>query len=56
MLTDIMKRGSDLLCVSEDSGLREKIFGKNKDGWFDGMMSRKKQIVPELEKYFTKVI
>ena len=52
MLTDIMKRGSELLCVSDENGLREKIFGENDDGWYDGMMSRKKQIVPNLEEYF----
>ncbi len=52
MLTDIMKEGTMLLCVSKDAGLREEVFGESAEGWYDGMMSRKKQIVPKLEKYF----
>ncbi len=52
MLTDIMKEGSLLLCVSRDAGLREEVFGESGDGWYDGMMSRKKQIVPKLEEFF----
>ena len=52
MLTDIMKEGSLLLCVSKDAGLRDKVFGESEDGWYDGMMSRKKQIVPKLEEFF----
>jgi manganese-dependent inorganic pyrophosphatase len=52
MLTDIMKKGTMLLCVSRDVDLRESIFGDSDDGWYDGMMSRKKQIIPLLEKYF----
>ncbi len=52
MLTDIMKRGSLLLCVSGDVDLREKVFGESEDGWYDGIMSRKKQIVPKLEEFF----
>ena len=52
MLTDIMKKGTMLLCVSGDAGLREEIFGGEGDGWYEGMMSRKKQIVPKLEEFF----
>ncbi len=52
MLTDIMKEGSLLLCVSSEAGLREEVFGESENGWYDGMMSRKKQIVPKLEEYF----
>ena len=52
MLTDIMKKGSELLCVSDEEGLRERIFGENKEGWFEGMMSRRKQVVPKLEVAF----
>jgi len=52
MLTDIMREGSLLLCVSGDVELREKVFGEGEEGWYDGMMSRKKQVVPKLEKYF----
>ncbi|MCK4649736.1 manganese-dependent inorganic pyrophosphatase [Candidatus Pacearchaeota archaeon] len=53
MLTDIMKEGTELLCVSDEEGLRERVFGDSEDGWLEGMMSRKKQVVPELEKYFS---
>ncbi|MBT6689985.1 manganese-dependent inorganic pyrophosphatase [archaeon] len=52
MLTDIMREGTMLLCVSRDAGLREEVFGENEDGWYDGMMSRKKQVVPKLEEFF----
>ncbi|MFH0808441.1 MAG: manganese-dependent inorganic pyrophosphatase [archaeon] len=52
MLTDIMKEGTMLLCVSSDAGLREEVFGETEDGWYDGMMSRKKQVIPKLEEYF----
>jgi len=52
MLTDIMREGSLLLCVSGDAGLREEVFGEGEDGWYDGIMSRKKQIVPKLEEFF----
>lgn len=52
MLTDIMKKGSLLLCVSNKPDLRSDIFGESEDGWYDGMMSRKKQIVPKLEEFF----
>lgn len=52
MLTDIIKEGSVLLCVSECDDLKEKIFGEGDGEWYEGMMSRKKQVVPLLEKYF----
>jgi len=52
MLTDIMKEGTMLLCVSKDAGLREDVFGGEGDGWYEGMMSRKKQVVPKLEEFF----
>jgi len=50
MLTDILKEGTELLEVGGDS--KGEIFGDNEDGWFGGMMSRKKQIVPKLEEFF----
>ncbi len=53
MLTDILKEGSELICISDDEDLVKKVFGEGKDGWYDGMMSRKKQVVPELENYFS---
>ena len=55
MLTDIMKEGTELLVVSDDESVVEKSFGeKPVDGkcWLPGIMSRKKQIVPFLEKTF----
>jgi manganese-dependent inorganic pyrophosphatase len=52
MLTDVLKEGTELLEVSRDEELMETIFGEIENGWFSGMMSRKKQVVPKLEKYF----
>jgi manganese-dependent inorganic pyrophosphatase len=55
LLTDIMKEGSEVLIVSDDDSVIEKAFGvKPADGkaWLDGVMSRKKQVVPNLEKAF----
>jgi len=55
MLTDVVKEGTDLLVVSEDAALVEKAFnGKLTNGsmWVPGMMSRKKQTVPPLQKAF----
>lgn len=55
LLTDIMKEGSEILVVSDDASLVEKAFnGKvaNNSMWVDGCMSRKKQVVPPMEKAF----
>ncbi len=55
MLTDIMKEGTELLIVSDDESVVEKAFGvtpANGKVWLDNIMSRKKQIVPDLEKVF----
>ena len=55
MLTDIMKEGTDLMVVTDDASIVEKAFGKKLEGktvWVDGMMSRKKQTVPPLQKVF----
>lgn len=55
ILTDIMKEGSDLMAVTDDPSVVEKAFGKKLTGkcvWIDGMMSRKKQAVPPLQKVF----
>ena len=55
MLTDIMKEGTELLIVSDDASVVEKAFGVKPEGgkvWLDGVMSRKKQIVPNFEKAF----
>ncbi|WP_028574307.1 manganese-dependent inorganic pyrophosphatase [Desulfonatronovibrio hydrogenovorans] len=55
LLTDIMKEGSEMLVISDDPAVVEKAFGKGVDGtsvWLDGVMSRKKQVVPNFEKAF----
>lgn len=53
MLTDIMKESSELLFVMDDVSIMEKAFGKlpkENSIWLGGVMSRKKQVVPPLEK------
>lgn len=55
LLTDIMKEGSELLVVSDNENLTEQAFGQaTTDGkvWLEGVLSRKKQIVPPLQKVF----
>ena len=54
LLTDIMKEGSELLVASNDVSVTEKAFGKTENGkvWLEGVLSRKKQVVPPLEKAF----
>jgi len=55
MLTDVVKEGTDLMVVSDDPALIEKAFNGKLSGnsmWIDGMMSRKKQTVPNLQKAF----
>lgn len=53
MLTDVVKEGTDLMVVSDDTSLVESAFDSKLDGnsmWIDGMMSRKKQTVPNMQK------
>ena len=55
MLTDVVKEGTDLVVISDDEALIEGAFDGKLDGvsmWVDGMMSRKKQTVPNLQKAF----
>ena len=55
MLTDIMKEGTELLVLTDDGTLVERAFGHKPQGdqlWLPGVMSRKKEIVPKLEKAF----
>jgi len=55
MLTDVVKEGTDLVVVSDDPALIEKAFDGKLDGtsmWVEGMMSRKKQTVPNLQGAF----
>ena len=53
MLTDVVKEGTELVVLSDEPALIEKAFGgKIENGcmWIPGMMSRKKQTVPPLQK------
>jgi manganese-dependent inorganic pyrophosphatase len=55
MLTDVVKEGTDLMVISDDPALIEGAFGGKLSGnsmWIDGMMSRKKQTIPNLQKAF----
>jgi manganese-dependent inorganic pyrophosphatase len=52
MLTDVLKQGTELICISNDEHLEKKVFGCGEDCWVGGMMSRKKQVVPRLEEFF----
>ena len=55
LLTDIMKEGSELLVISDNDNLAEQAFGQaTTDGkvWLDGVLSRKKQVVPPLQEIF----
>lgn len=55
LLTDIMAEGSEMIVISDDPALADKAFGKgttNNKVWLDGVLSRKKQVVPPLEKAF----
>lgn len=55
LLTDIMKEGSDMIIVSDEPEAIGKAFGVTVDGdtiWLPGVMSRKKQVVPNFEKVF----
>lgn len=55
LLTDILKEGSELLVFSDEPELVEKAFSIKLNGnsaWLPGVMSRKKQIIPRLEKIF----
>jgi len=58
MLTDIMKEATELLVVTDEPSVVEKAFGvplKEKSVWLEKVMSRKKQVVPPLEKAFAEV-
>ncbi len=58
MLTDIMKEGTELMVVTDYPEVVEKAFGKKleeKSVWLEGVMSRKKQVVPPLEKAFAEL-
>ena len=55
LLTDIMKEGTEMLIASDDEAVVQKAFGVAPESgkvWLDGVMSRKKQVVPNFEKAF----
>ena len=55
LLTDIMKEGSQLLVISDDLSKVENAFGikiQNNQAWLDGVLSRKKQVIPFLQPQF----
>jgi manganese-dependent inorganic pyrophosphatase len=55
LLTDIMQEGSQLLVASDTPAKIENAFDislENDQAWLKGVMSRKKQIIPFLEKQF----
>ena len=57
MVTDIMKEGTILLTLTDDPSVVEKAWGvklANDQADLPGVMSRKKQIIPQLEGVFSK--
>jgi manganese-dependent inorganic pyrophosphatase len=55
LLTDIMKEGSQLLCLSDDVSKIESAFNtklENNQVWLDGVLSRKKQVIPFVQPQF----
>ncbi len=56
LLTDIMKEGSEMLISSDDEALIAGAYdasAENSKVWLDGVLSRKKQVVPPLQKAFS---
>ena len=55
LLTDIMKEGSQMLIASDDEGIVERAYSvapEQSRVWLDGVLSRKKQVVPPLQDAF----
>lgn len=55
LLTDIMKEGSEMLIVSDDLAKIESAYNCKSESnkvWLDGVLSRKKQVVPPLQDVF----
>ena len=53
-----MKEGSEILIASDDVSVIEAAYDvKSEDGriWLDGVLSRKKQVVPPLQDAFAKI-
>jgi len=58
LLTDIMKEGSEMLIASDDESIIEKAYNvtpENSKVWLDGVLSRKKQVVPPLQDSFSLI-
>lgn len=58
LLTDIMVEGSQMLVSCDDNSIIEKAFDillENNEAWLNGVMSRKKQITPFLEKAYKEI-
>jgi manganese-dependent inorganic pyrophosphatase len=57
LLTDIMKEGSLMLIASDNETIIADAYGvtvDNAEVWLDGVLSRKKQVVPPLQDAFAK--
>ncbi|MCF7513957.1 manganese-dependent inorganic pyrophosphatase [Pseudoalteromonas sp. L23] len=55
LLTDIMKEGSQMLIASDDEAIIAKAYDIEPEAskvWLDGVLSRKKQVVPPLQDAF----
>ena len=55
LLTDIIREGSQMLIASNDEGIVETAYGVAPEQscvWLDGVLSRKKQVVPPLQDAF----
>ncbi|MCO7198285.1 manganese-dependent inorganic pyrophosphatase [Pseudoalteromonas sp. OANN1] len=55
LLTDIMKEGSQMLIASDDEAIIAKAYNVEPEAskvWLDGVLSRKKQVVPPLQDAF----
>lgn len=57
LLTDIMQEGSQMLIASDDEAIISKAYGAAPESgklWLDGVLSRKKQVVPPLQDAFAQ--
>jgi manganese-dependent inorganic pyrophosphatase len=55
LLTDIMKEGSQVLVLSDEPAKIEQGLGiklVDNEAWMDGVLSRKKQIIPFIQPQF----
>ncbi len=52
LITDIIKKGSRLYVISDDADAIKAALGPDENMWLQGTLSRKKQVVPPLQKKF----